>query len=211
MEKENKKTEEVRQPEENNKQHGMSVKTVVLIVILALVAGVLVFLALPSKQTNLLPKLITKQAVNPADTTLSIDKAVKIEGTTYSSVVSIDTGKNNVNAVQLELAYDPNVVTNVKVTPLNFLPQATELLNKIDSKNGRISYALGVSPGQKRVNGKGNLLKITYTITQSSVSTSFNFLPKTDVAGDQTATSLLKSTSNGVIDVESPTTAPTSY
>ena len=210
METKNKKIEKVKQPEEVNKQHGMSVKTVVLIVILALVAVVLVFLALPNKQTNLFPKT-TKQVVNPADTTLSIEKAMQVSGTTYSSVVSIDTGKNNVNAVQLELVYDPNVVTNVKVTPLNFLTQPVELLNKIDSKNGRISYALGVAPGQERVNGKGNLAKITYTITQSSVSTSFNFLPKTDVAGDQTAASLLKSTSNGVVNIESPTSTSSAY
>ena len=203
MENENIKPEETKKPEENIK-HGVSVKTVVLIVVLALIATVLVFIALPKNQKDLLPKLINKEAVNPADTTLAISDAQKNEDTTYSSIVSIDTGKNNVNAVQIELIYDPNAISNVKVTPMDFFPEYVELLNNVDNKNGRISYALAVAPGQERTKGAGDIAKITYTINQSSVSTSFNFLPKTDVAGDTTAVSLLKSTTNGTINIEAP-------
>lgn len=192
---------------------GVPLKTVVLIIILALIAVSLVYVAFLSKNATL-KQIVqkTQEVKNPAQTILSIDKNAKDEETgEYYSIVFVDTGKNNINGVQLELYYDPTLLTNVTVTPLDFFPQAVELLKKIDQTNGRISYALTVSPGENAINGKGNLVKISYTpIGASQISSVINFLPKTEVSGESTAASLLKETHDGNVNIEERTVIPTS-
>ncbi len=189
---------------------GVPLKTVVLIVILALVAVSLVYFAFLSKDAPLkqiVEKTQLQQEESLSDTSLSIDKSVTDEqNNEYYSIVNIDTGKNSVVGVQLELYYDPSLITNVTVTPLDFFPQAVEVLKKVDDKNGRISYAITVSPGEAAVIGKGQLVKINYTpIGNDGISGVINFLPKTEVSGESTSGSLLKSTSDGEINIEAST------
>jgi len=189
---------------------GVPLKTVVLIVILALVAISLVYVAFLSKDAPLkqiVQETQQQQEESLADTSLSIDESVKDEqNNEYYSIVNIDTGKNSVVGVQLELYYDPSLITNVTVTPLDFFPQAVEVLKKVDQPNGRISYAITVSPGEAAVIGKGQLVKINYTpIGNEGISGVINFLPKTEVSGESTSGSLLKSTSDGEINIEAST------
>lgn len=189
---------------------GVPLKTVVLIVILAFIAVSLVYAAFLSKDAPLkqiVQKSQQQQEESLADTSLSIDESVKDEqNNEYYSLVNIDSGKNSVVGVQLELYYDPSLITNVIVTPLDFFPQAVEVLKKVDDKNGRISYAITVSPGEAAVNGKGQLVKINYTpIGNNGISGVINFLPKTEVSGESTSGSLLKSTSDGEINIEANT------
>ena len=192
---------------------GVPLKTVVLIVILALIAVSLVYVAFLSKDAPLkqiVQRSQQQEESNLADTSLSIDQSTKDEeSNNYYSIVNIDSGKNSVIGVQLELYYDPSLITNVNVTPLDFFPQAVEVLKKIDQQNGRISYAITVSPGEASVKGQGQLVKINYTpIGNDGISGVINFLPKTEVSGDTTAGSLLKLTSDGEINIEVNTTLP---
>lgn len=193
---------------------GVPLKTVFLIVILALVAISLVYAAFLSKDAPLkqIVQRSQQQEENSlADTSLSIDQSIKNEESNeYYSIVNIDSGKNSVIGVQLELYYDPSLITNVSVTPLDFFPQAVEVLKKIDQQNGRISYAITVSPGETSVKGQGQLVKINYApIGNEGISSVINFLPKTEVSGDTTAGSLLKSTSDGEINIETSTAVST--
>lgn len=189
---------------------GVPLKTVLLIILLALVAGILVYVAVSPKKS--IPGMVTnKEEKNPADTTLSMTAGVKDSTTsTYSSDVLVDTGSNTINGVQLELYYDPSIITNVTIKSGSFFNSSVELLKKIDQANGRISYALSVLPGQKGESGKGTFATIIYTVIPSlnTDRTSFNFLPKTEVSGENTAGSLLKSTNDGNVIFESlsPTT-----
>lgn len=186
---------------------GVPAKTILLIVVLALVAGGLTYVALSPKKSSPQPQAQTT-IVSPADTTLSIQPSLKDPASkSYSSVVYVDSGKNVVNGIQLELYYDPKIITNVSITALNFFPSSTEILKKIDQANGRISYAIASSIGENGVKGKGNLAKITYTpVLGSGIDTSsFNFLPKTEVSGLGTDASLLKETKDGQINIATPT------
>lgn len=192
---------------------GVPLKTVVLIVILAFIAVSLVYVAFLSKDAPLkqiVQRSQQQQEESLADTSLSIDESVKDEqNNEYYSLVNIDSGKNSVVGVQLELYYDPSLITNVTVIPLDFFPQAVEVLKKVDDKNGRISYAITVSPGETAVKGQGQLVKISYTpIGNKGISGVINFLPKTEVSGETTAGSLLKSTSDGEINIEADTSLP---
>lgn len=191
---------------------GVPLKTVLLIILLALVAGILVYVAVSPKKSNPGMTTTTKETKNPAETVLSINPAVKDNTTsTYSSDVLVNTGSNTINGVQLELYYDPSIITNVIIKPGSFFSSSVELLKKIDQSNGRISYALSVLPGQKGESGKGTFATITYTVIPSLTSdrTSFNFLPKTEVSGEGTPGSLLKSTSDGDVIMESTETSTT--
>ncbi len=199
---------------ETKNSAGVPLKTVFLIVILALVAISLVYAAFLSKDAPLkqiVQRPQQQEENNLADTSLSIDQSIKNEESNeYYSIVNIDSGKNSVIGVQLELYYDPSLITNVSVTPLDFFPQAVEVLKKIDQQNGRISYAITVSPGETSVKGQGQLVKINYApIGNEGISSVINFLPKTEVSGDTTAGSLLKLTSDGEINIETSTAVST--
>lgn len=208
MEEANKITENINEektPAKNTTSSGVPLKTIVLIVILALVAGLLTYIAVsPKKSLPVVTSVVTTKT-NPADTTLSIKPSVKDTKTsTYSSIIYVDTGKNSIVGAQVELEYDPAVVTNVSITPLEFLPSLTEIYKKIDQTNGRITYAIGVSVGESGVKGKGSLAKITYTVIPGQqANASFNFLPKTEVSGEGSDQSFLKSTADGEINIES--------
>ncbi len=197
--------EQNKQPEikqETQTPMGVPLKTILLIVLLAVIAGILTYVAIsPKGKLNQVLKQTPVVNTNPADTTLSVLNSTKNSDGTYSSVVYIDSGKNTVTGVQVELYYDPKVVSNVTVSPLNFFSSATEVLKTIDQPNGRISYALGSSLGEPGVKGKGNLAKITYTVTPNpeNPTASFNFMPKTSVNGNGTDASLLKETKDGQI------------
>ncbi len=212
---ENKKPVTNTQPQEETKpaQTGVPLKTIILIVVLAIVAVSLVYVAFFTNNSPL-RQIIEKQreVKNPAQTILTIDENARDEETNeYYSIVTVNTGENNINGVQLELYFDPTLLRNVTVTPLDFFPQSVELLKKIDQTNGRISYALTVSPGESAVNGKGNLVKISYTpIGSAKISSVINFLPKTEVSGEGTAASLLKETHDGSVNIEERVVVPVS-
>ncbi|MBI3984487.1 MAG: hypothetical protein HY344_00900 [Candidatus Levybacteria bacterium] len=192
---------------------GVPLKTIILIVVLAIVAVSLVYVAFFTDNSPLKQIIEKSQEVkNPAETILAIDENAKDEETgEYYSIVTVDTGTNNINGVQLELYFDPALLTNVTVTPLDFFPQSVELLKKVDQQSGRISYALTVSPGESAVNGKGNLVKISYTpIGNAQISSVINFLPKTEASGEGTAASLLKETHDGSINIEERVAVPLS-
>ncbi len=210
--------QQVKQPEAKPEAHtessfGVPLKTILLIVLLAIIAALLTYVAIsPKGKLNEVLKQTPMVKENNADSTLSVLNAEKNSDGTYSSIVYLDSGKNTVTGVQLELYYDPKVVSNVTISPLDYFSSATEALKTIDQPNGRISYAIGTSLGESGVMSKGNLAKITFTLTPNPdvPTTSFNFMPKTSVHGNGTDESLLKETKDGQITLitTSPTTQP---
>jgi len=200
MEEQNKQPE--LKQEVNEAPLGVPLKTILLIVLLAVIAGILTYVAIsPKGKLNQALNQTPVVKTDPADTTLSILNSQKNSDGTYSSIVYVDSGKNTLTGIQLELYYDPKIVSKVTVSPMNFFSSATEVLKTIDQPNGRISYALGSSLGESGVKGKGNLAKITYTVTATpeNSTASFNFMPKTTVNGIGTDASLLKETKDGQI------------
>jgi len=103
------------------------------------------------------------------------------------SYVSMDTGSNKVNALQLLLSFDPSLIQIVSIQPTNSFQHAQVLTNQINNTKGTISYAIGIAPTQKPVVGSNNVLLITYTFTSSvatmkkPIHTYIGFLPSTSV------------------------------
>lgn len=187
----------------------MSKPTLILIMILFLSAGGLLILALNRSFSN--PTQVTEPpipSISPVipETSLLFGSLETASSSgipkTYSLPIIINTGANKVTTVQLELAFDPNILTNVNVTPSAFFKNPNVVINKINNDVGRISYALAetasesASPAQRGKQGEGTLATLTFESGMPSTSSTITFLPRTFVAAEGLEQSALKSTNS---------------
>jgi hypothetical protein len=191
-------------------------RTVILIVVLTVIAAVLVILALQTEQPVInepTPKQqVSVQPVPNADTSLRLSPDTVALGTGAGKVdVVIDTGKNKVNAVQLEIAYDPNVITNVTITPGSFLQSPITLLDLHDKTTGRISYALALTPAGEPVQGTGTVASLTFSRNNAPINTAsqtqISILDKSLITETGGKNSLLKETSGATVIIMRPENA----
>lgn len=192
----------------------MSKRTLFLIFALFVITFVLLMMALYQPQAPKATQTATiKEPV--AQTTLTfgsplIATSSSIFTLNYSLPINISTGKNKATAVQLELQYDPAVLTNVAVVPGSFFANPQVLLNQIDAKTGRISYAFGVGLTDQGVTGKGIVANLTFSARAAVIptKTAIIFLPKTLVTAEGVNETVLKQTINGLFTVgEKPSTS----
>jgi len=83
--------------------------------------------------------------------------------------------------IQLELAYDPMVLTNVAIQPGNFFPNYNVTLNSVNPRTGRISFAIESASGKVPQNKTDSIAILTF-IPINEVwkrQTTLSFLPKT--------------------------------
>jgi len=177
----------------------MSRRTLILIVVLIGITAILLAIALTPKQ----PPVPMQQAPTPtisyAQTTLRINNNPAVVNSTssavpiYSTDVTITTGDNKVNAVQLELSFDTAQLYNVDIKPGPLFQNGAELRKEVNNQNGTISYAI-VSPlGQKGFSGSGVVAMITFSENgKPGDLAQINFLPKTQVTAEGTDKSVLK-------------------
>jgi len=177
----------------------MSRRTLILIIVLIGITAVLLAIALTPKQAPVPIQQVQTPIISYAQTTLRISNNPVVVNSTssaaplYSTDITITTGNNKVNAVQLELAFDVTHLYNVDIKPGPFFQNATELIKKIDREKGTISYALAVPLGQKGLLGKGIVAVITFAENgKPGEIARINFLPKTLVTAEGTDKSVLK-------------------
>ena len=184
----------------------MSKRTLFLIFALFVVTSVLLIMALYKPNLNPqpipiapTPKEETAQTVlmfGDLSTAASSSAAIL----NYSLPIKITTGKNKINAIQLEMQYDPLIITNVTVVPSSFFKNPQILLDKTDIKTGRISYAFGVGLTDEAAVGNGVIADLNFSAKAplSGVKpgipqqTTIMFLPKTFVIGEGITQSVLK-------------------
>lgn len=191
-------------------QGGMPAKTLILIIVLAAAAILLLSFAFNQKNIQL-PNQTTKVKESPAHTTLSLSSNPKLLSSSYTDEVTIDTGANVVTGVQLELSYDPKVLTAVDVTPGTFFENSNVLIKKVDTVNGRITYALGVALGEKGKSGKGVIASLHFALIPGQtqpVTTTITFLPKTQVSAQETIESVLNKTEDANLTLEQASAQP---
>ncbi|MBI3070341.1 MAG: hypothetical protein HYY87_03500 [Candidatus Levybacteria bacterium] len=144
----------------------MSKRTLTLIIILVIVTGVLIALAVTPQKTPA-PVVVAPPPAGgstpAAQTLLSFSPNPLLISSASASVdVAVDTGNNALTAVQLELSYDPTVITSIKLKPASFFPNPVVLLENIDAKNGKISYALGIAPIDNPQKGQGAVVTVSF-------------------------------------------------
>lgn len=173
-------------------------RTLTLIITLIFVTAGLFWLALTNQYSQPpQPKIIQTPAQPTAQTILTFENPSMnpVSNSGFSLPITITTGKNTVTAVQLDLAYDPKLLTNVAIQKGTFFTEPVILLNNIDSKTGKISFALGINPNERGVNGEGVIATLTFQ-TKSKIpeATNIYFFPKTLVTAEGIEQSVLKST-----------------
>lgn len=168
--------------------------------ILSVVAGIVlacILIAFQLLRNNASPISYTRTATrtNPYPTTDPSLITSSLSFTKYQNAVNvnIDTGSDSISGVQLKIAYDPKVLTNVKVVPGSFFPNGTVLQNDVDAQNGIINYAFAINPGMKQLKGKGQIISISY-IAVPQTATDMVFMPNTKITSEGITASVLKNT-----------------
>ena len=199
----------------------MPKKTIALISGLVLVTLILFVVALrASKTTNQsqTPTTTTQQTQTQVTPTLAMAHSVLtmspnpvniLPGGQGQVSVNIDTSDNDDTAVQLELAYDPNVITNVKVTPGPLFQNPVILIDKNNVQTGRYTYAFGITPNHPTVRGTGAVATITFTAKNTRGSSQLALLPTSLVTARGISASVMKSATGTLINVGSAQSSQT--
>jgi len=187
-------------------------KTLALISGLVLVTIVLFVIALRTGQQSApdksqMPQSQNQAPVSPAHALLMLEPNPYsvAKGTQGKVDVMIDAADHAVTAVQLEIGYDPNYITNVQVTPGSLLPNAVVLINKNNTQTGRLTYAFGIQPNQQTIQGKGSVATISFTTKATVASgsqTQLGLLPTSLVTARGVAASVLKSATGTVVTIK---------
>ena len=177
----------------------MSRRTLILIVVLIGITAVLLAIALTPKQVPAPVGQKPTPSISYAQTILRIsNNPTAVNSTssatpTYSTEVTITTGNNMVNAVQLELAFDPAHLYNVDIKPSQLFQNATELIKK--NRWGERYYFLCscCAAWSKRAFREGCCRCNNFSGKRKSGElTRINFLPKSLVTAQGIDKSVLK-------------------
>jgi hypothetical protein len=197
----------------------MPKKTLALISGLVVVTIVLFIIALHAGQQSSAPTVSQTPSVQPtlavpAHTILQANPnpLMVAPGRVGHVDITMDTSDNNVTAVQLELGYDPRVITNVKVTSGALFSNPVVLIDKNNPTTGRYTYAFGITPNSAPIKGTGVVATVTFTTLPGAEGKDMQLglLPTSLVTARGVAESVLKSATGTVLTVGSSSTAPAS-
>jgi hypothetical protein len=169
------------------------VVSVVVIILIFIIAATTRYL---NKQTTTTMLPIPTPVQEGMMTPLSAEKtsAIHLEQQGNNTVnVVVDSGKGAISGVQLQLSYDPQVLTNIRVQKGVFFVSPIELQKSIDTTNGILVYAIAISPTSAPQQGKGVIATISYTPNFGVASpTKLTFLPGTKVTAEGIDESVLQ-------------------
>jgi len=188
----------------------MPKKTTILIIVLLLFTAGLIYIAVRTEQqvppeiseetlteeelTDLIPTINpqTQISFNPA-----VLNTINNPQTEYTVDVTVNTNGQEISGIQLELSYDPAILSNVTVTPAEnnlFGTNPAVLINSVDQELGRISYAIALGGlDSEEVSGNGNIASITFRANSAlTQNTQISILPKTTVRSLRSTNSLLQ-------------------
>lgn len=177
----------------------MSKRTLALIIVLVVITGGLLVAALSSQPQQPTPKVATvTPTTSPAHTKIWMVPETATNSKTPPLDVYVDSNGDHSTGVQLELAYDPTIVTNIRMNPGTFYADPFVLINNIDKKTGRISYAIAIKPNGTAANGKGITATIFYDLLPGATANkvAFTFLSKSKATAEGVAPSVLKTTTD---------------
>ena len=196
----------------------MSKKTLALIIGLSIVTSLLVYIAVsqksPSNQQNLTSYVPAKPSPTPSPltTTLSFSPNPLFLSSQSAQIVDVVVNSNGskITGVQLELTYDPKVVTITDVSSPKtdgFIKNPMQLVKKIDPESGKITFAIVVPPNQEGSVGVGKVATINLRANlKPEEQTTLQFLPQSLVTAEGFSASVLKSTEGVVITRTATTT-----
>jgi hypothetical protein len=191
----------------------MPKKTLALISGLVVVTIVLFIIALRAGQQTSAPSI--PQNVQPPTPMVPSHTVLQVgpnpltiaPGQLGHADIMMNTSDNDVTAVQLEIGYDPRIISNVKVTPGAMFTNPVVLIDKNNPTTGRYTYAFGITPNAQAVKGSGVVATVTFTPVYGAAGKQMQLglLPTSLVTARGVAQSVLKSTSGTVLTVSGST------
>lgn len=145
--------------------------------------GIGIYFSEKNEKTPPVEKVVKTPSLRENTTSLSFAlQSVSLpKGDTSNLNINIDSPKDTVTAVELNVTFDPKIVTIEDFTPLDFLENPDILLKKIDNKKGLATLAFGsLTPrsgkgilASLKVKGKssGN---INLDLSESQIATSLS-------------------------------------
>lgn len=184
-------------------------KTWILIAVLVIITGILLILSLTAKKPISSPTPISENKNQTAQSLLYFSNELRESSTsaTYEVDILINSNENEITQAQLELSFDPNVLTKVDIKPGSFIRSPVIIQKNINTTDGRIKYWIGVNPNEKGIQGKGAIATMVFS-KNGSTAAQVNFLPKTSISGVNTNQSVLKNATSGYFNIL-PTKKPT--
>lgn len=189
----------------------MPKKTIILITVLLIFTVGLVYVAIKTEQqippdlneeklteeeiTNIVPTINPQTQISFSPST--IDTGLSPQST-YSTNVNVNTNGQAISGVQLELAYDPALLTNVTIEPAEnnlFGLNPGILISSVEPDLGRISFAITL-PGidSEEVSGNANIATITFSVIPNQAQTTqISILPKTVARSIRSTNPLIQS------------------
>lgn len=190
----------------------MPKKTTILIIILAVITAALIVVAITSETTQKLLPLPnnnneqaqqTTEAPTPQASLLFEPSGLTVSNNQLQTVnIGINTSNMGAFGAQVELQYDPRVITNVNITPSQnnfFGTNPTVILDTVDQSQGRASFAISTDLNGSDKTGTGSFATLTFNANPFAgvASTQITFLPKSTVTSLQYPDySLLKDTTS---------------
>lgn len=183
-------------------------KTLVLIAVLVTVTVVLLVTAIwvagrphnTAVTTSVVAPTQAPQA--PKTATIAFSPASLNMSNTASSTATVDiiasTNGAPITGAQVELLYNPALITNVKFLPpdagnsLFGAPGAYMNLFTDTKTPGDTTYAVAIQPAGQPVNGTGSIGKVTFTVVKGAPTATINFGKGTLVTAKSTTGSILQ-------------------
>lgn len=200
----------------------MSKRTIALIAILSVITVLLIILAVKQNtlQTSNSTKQTDQQAERANKAVPMVSKAPQVAFSTLSfspspltlssASASVDVvvdshgDKNKVTAVQLELSYDPQMITSVVVAPGSFFKNPLVFPFR-SGKAGHVSFAVAIPPTGRGIAGKGVVAHITFQAKLSGgQNTKMELVSGTKIAAEGVVPSVLKGTTPLTITAKKP-------
>lgn len=156
----------------------MPKRTLGLIIALLILTIILVIVALKTKNQPSTTTQTTQSAATPTPVaghtilSMSPNPVDTRPGLPSTVEVMIDTHGDSVSAIQLEIAYDPKVLTNMSIKTGNFFPDAQTLpIGGVNQTTGRITFAVTPANLRDSKSGKGTVATLTFYPQASTSAT----------------------------------------
>lgn len=191
-------------------------KTLALIGVLVVVALILIGLAirnsqtkytLPTAQVTPAPTIAKTASVGFSPATLTVTTATASAPQTVDIVA--DTGGEPATGVQVDIVYDPKVITNVQLlapNPDNSLFGAAgsyaTLFRNLNPTAGTVFYAVAINPGGTQVNGMGSVGQLQFTVVAGTQTAQISYGARTLVTRAGVPDSVLGKTTPLTISVQ---------
>jgi len=162
----------------------MSKTSLLLLILLIFACGL--YFYIKTAPTNPILPAVTKKIVkdtSSSEAKVTLMTSPERSGQVFSVFAQISSSSPQTGLVQLELGYDPTVLTALTVTPGMYFTHPKVLLLNINQHLGRISFAVACEQSSK-TESCINLIdqpaaKITFEVTALAKRTDIKLLPKT--------------------------------